>query len=60
MAFGDHVLVKLGLDSKTFNKGLTSAQERARAFGSTFKSSFVGAIGTAVIANASKRIIEFG
>jgi hypothetical protein len=60
MAFGDHVLVKLGLDTKTFNKGLTSAQERAKAFGANFKSAFVGALGTAVISNASKRIIEFG
>jgi hypothetical protein len=60
MAFGDHVKVKLGLDSKGFNQGLSNAQAKAQKFGSSFKSGFVGAIGTAVIVQASKQIIDFG
>lgn len=60
MAFGDHVKVKLGLDSKGFNQGLSNAQAKAQKFGSSFKSGFIGAIGTAVIARASKQIIDFG
>jgi hypothetical protein len=60
MAFGDHVKVKLGLDSKGFNQGLSNAQAKAQKFGSSFKSGFVGAIGTAVIARASQQIIDFG
>ena len=60
MAFGDHVKVKLGLDSKGFNQGLSSAQAKAQKFGASFKSGFVGAIGTAIIARASQQIIDFG
>lgn len=60
MAFGDHVKVRLGLDSKGFNDGLGRAQMKAQKFGANFKSTFVGAIGTAVIARASQQIIDFG
>lgn len=60
MAFGDHVKVKLGLDSKGFNDGLTQAEQRAQKFSSTFKNYFVGAIGGAVLARASQQIVQFG
>ena len=60
MAFSDHVKVKLGLDSKGFNDGLSLAEQKAQKFSSTFKNYFVGAIGGAVLARASKQIIQFG
>ena len=58
MAFGQDIVMKLGLDSRQFSRGLRSAQRSVTAIGSSL-SGLGGIVGAGSLAAVSAKVLQF-